>query len=365
MLILIAILTLIALIIIHELGHFIAAKKLGVKVEEFGLGYPPRIWGKKVGETLYSLNLLPFGGFVKIFGQEQTIKDPASFSEKPFWKKSIIILGGVFSFWVISAIILSFVMALGAPSEVGDGQISGVIDPKVQVVSVAKESPAAQAGLKIGDVVRKISVEGNETNVSKVQQIVDEAQSNKGKEMTLFIQRGAETIGIKITPRSSYPDGEGPMGVALTRTALIKYPWYLAPIKGIGATINLTWAIISSWIMLFASLFGGHGLPAGVEVAGPIKIFELFSQVGGMGVSYFLQFIAFFAINLALINSLPIPALDGGWFMFLVIEKLRGKPLDEKIIQKLSAIFFFILIGLMIWITGKESIELIIKLISK
>jgi regulator of sigma E protease len=345
----IAFFTLIALIIIHELGHFVAAKKLGVKVEEFGLGYPPRIWGKKVGETLYSLNALPFGGFVKIYGQEEEIKDSKSFSEKPFWKKSIIILGGVFSFWIISAIILTFVMLIGAPTIVEDNNQGNLINPKVQIVSVAPNSPAALAGLQAGDTIK---------NVDKVSEVQEMTKENLGKEITLIIQRGDKVFEVKLVPRASSPKGEGSMGVGLARTALVKYPWYLAPIKGIGATLNLTWAIIQSWIYVFSSLFKGGGLPPGVEVTGVVGIFQLFTQVGSLGVSYFLQFIAVIAIYLALANSLPIPALDGGWFMFLVIEKIRKKPLNQLTIQKVSAVFFFALIALMIWVTVKDIIRI-------
>lgn len=349
MFIFIAIITLILLIIIHELGHFLAAKKLGVKVEEFGLGYPPRIWGKQVGETLYSINLLPFGGFVKIYGQEQSIKDPESFSEKPFWKKSIIILGGVFSFWIVSVVLISIVMLLGAPSEVPDEQV--VQNPKVQIIMVQNDSPASKAGLQVGDAIKKI----DEVEINKVGQVQNLSQINRGKEINIEVQRGDKTFNVSLVPRM---EGDGPIGIALTRTALIKYPWYLAIWKGIEGTINLTWAIIYGWWTLLSNIFTGKGIPAGMEVAGPVKIYQFFSQAGAMGINYFLQFIAFFAVNLALINSLPIPALDGGWFMFLVIEKIRKKPLNEKIVQGVSAFFFILLLALMIWITTREVIQL-------
>ena len=108
------------IVMIHELGHFILAKKFGVKVEEFGLGYPPRLFGKKIGETVYSINLLPFGAFVKIYGEESRINDPRSFSSKPFWEKALIVLGGVISFWIVAVIILSIIMGIGAPTIIGD-----------------------------------------------------------------------------------------------------------------------------------------------------------------------------------------------------------------------------------------------------
>jgi len=357
LIIIIAFLSLVALIIIHELGHMLTAKKLGVKVEEFGLGYPPRIWGKKIGETLYSINWLPFGGFVKIYGHEKPVEgDPRSFSERPFWQKSLIILGGVFSFWVISAIILTIVMIIGAPTAIDDSVSGGIINPKVQIISIEKDSPAFSADLKIGDVI--LQVKNREQlkagSVDKVKEVQNFSQENRGEEVILTIQRGQEIFDVNLKLRNE----DIPMGVSLIRTGLKKYSWYTAPLKGIEATFSLTWSIIKSWIMIFASLFSGKGMPEGAQVTGIIGIFQLFTEIGSLGVSYFLQFIAIIAVHLALINSLPLPALDGGWFLFLVVEKLKGKPLNQKIIEKTSLIFFFLLITLMIWITIKDIIRI-------
>lgn len=332
----IAFISLVSLIILHELGHFISAKIFGVKVEEFGLGYPPRLFGKRIGETIYSLNLLPFGGFVKIYGQEESIKDARSFSEKPFWQKAIIILAGVISFWIITIILLSIVMAIGAPTMVEDEENQGLIDPKVQIIAVTSGSPAEEAGLKIGDTI---------VNFDKVKEVQEFTQARRGQEITLTIKRGREVFDVSLV---------SPMGVGLARTALKSYPWHQAVLNGILATGQLTWLIIKSWGMVFSSLFQGQGLPAGVEIGGPVRIFELFIDVGNLGVSYFLQFIALISISLALINVLPIPALDGGWLLFMIIERLKRKPLDQKIVQKVSAVFFFLLVALMIFITIKD-----------
>ncbi len=349
--ILIAIISLVLLLIFHELGHFLLAKLFGVRVPEFGLGYPPRIVGKKIGETLYSLNLIPFGAFVKIHGQEKKIDSPESFSSKPLWQKSLIILGGVMSFWLIAAILLSVVMYMGVPTVVEDAVEGGVIEPKVQVVGVASDSLAEQVGLEIGDVVKGISVSGTFYKTNKVGEVQKIVQEHKGEEISLKIARGAEEINVVLIPRVDPPEGEGAIGVALLRTALKSYPWYLAPVEGIKATGGLTLTIIQAWGMTFSSLFGGEGLPAGVEVRGVVGIFELFIQAGALGIAYFLQLIAIIAVHLALINALPIPALDGGWLAFLVIEKITGKPLNQKIVQGVSGVFFILLIILMVWIT--------------
>lgn len=354
----IAFISLVILIILHELGHFILAKSFGVRVEEFGLGYPPRLFGKKIGETLYSLNLLPFGGFVKIYGQEKRIDKPGSFTTKPFWQKALIIVAGVVVFWIVASILLSIVMIIGVPSAISDEEPGILKNPKVQIAAIASESPAEAAGLKIGDAISALNSENEQLKIDKASQVQQFTQAHKGEEVILTIQRGKDIFDVSLVPRVSYAEGEGPMGIALVRTALKSYPWYIAPIKGIKAAGVLTVALVRGWGMVFSSLFQGKGVPPGVEIGGPVRIFELFIDVGALGVSYFLQFIALISISLALINILPIPALDGGWLVFLVIEKLKGKPLNQKLVQRISFSFFFLLIALMIWITIKDVMRL-------
>ncbi len=344
----------VVLIILHELGHFLMAKKFGVKVEEFGLGFPPRLFGKKFGETLYSINLLPLGGFVKIYGQEESVDNPRSFSTKPIYQRALIILGGVISFWMISAILLSIVMAIGVPTMIEDEENHNLVNPKVQITAIAPDSPAEEAELKIGDIIRELKFQDEQLKIDKVGQVLEFTQAYKGGEVILTIQRGKETFDISLIPRVSHPEDEGPMGIALTRTALKSYPWYQAPIKGIIATGNLTLMTVMGWGKLIASLFQGEGVPPDMEVRGPEGIFELFIIVKGLGISYFLQFIAMISVSLAIINILPIPALDGGWLLFLAIEKLKGRPLNQKIVRNVSMVFFFLLIALMILVIIKD-----------
>jgi len=354
--IIIAFVSLIGLMILHEFGHFVVAKRFGVKVEEFGIGYPPRLFGKRIGETIYSLNLLPFGAFVKIYGEEKKVEDSRSFSQKPIWQRALITLGGVVSFWIISAILLSIVMGLGTPAIISDEENGELANPRVQITAVAPSSPAEKAELEAGDTIKKIIINSQQLTINTVKEVQEFTNLYRGKEVTLTIQRGKEVFEVSIAPRVSPPEGEGAMGVALVRTAIKIYPWYEAPFRGILATGNLTIAVIQGWAQALGNLI--KGLPTGVQLMGPVGIFSLFAQAGQLGVIYFLQFIAIISIYIALFNILPIPALDGGKLLFLGIEAVRRKPVSQKIEQNITVAFFMILVALMVLVTIKDIVRL-------
>ena len=354
--IIIAFISLIILIVIHELGHFLLAKKFGVRVDEFGIGYPPRIWGKKIGETIYSINFLPFGAFVKIFGEDERKKNPRSFSSKPIWQRMLIVLGGVVSFWIVGAILLSIVFSIGTPHVIDDSIVAE--DAKVQIVSVSSDSPADQVGLRTGDSIKQFSILESQFSIDKVSQIQEIGENYKGQEVTLTIERGKQVFDVNLTPRVSPPSGEGAIGVGLIRTILKSYAWYQAPVEGIKATGLLTKAILQSFYYIVKSLFQGQGLPAGVQMVGPIGIFNLFTQFGQLGANYFLQFVAIISIYLAVFNLLPIPALDGGKMLFLIIEGVKGRPVKQAVEQRITAFFFTLLLLFMVWVTIKDVIGL-------
>lgn len=350
--ILIAFFSLIGLMVLHEFGHFILAKRFGVNVEEFGIGYPPRIFGKKIGETIYSINALPFGAFVKIQGEIGGIESSRNFGGKPIWQRILIVIGGVVSFWVISAVILSFVMGFGAPTAISDEENEGLKNPKVQIVAVDPGSPAEIAGIKIGDTIKTVAIGNYQISTDKVKEVQEFIVSHKGEEITLTIERGKEVSTISLVSRVSPPAGEGPIGVGLARTALKSYPWYQAIWQGILATFNLTVAVIEGWAQALTNV--SRGLPSGVQVMGPVGIFSLFTQFSQLGINYFLQFIAIISIYLALFNLLPIPSVDGGKLLFLGIEAVRKRPVSEKVEQRVTTFFFSLLILLMIFVTIKD-----------
>lgn len=354
MLILLVIFSIIGLIIIHELGHFLVAKKLGIKVEEFGIFLPPRLISKKIKETVYSFNLIPFGAFVKLYGEEERIKDERSFTGRPIWQRSLVVLAGVLSFWLVAMILLMIVFNLGVTQVVDDEEIGNLVNPRIQIIAVANNSPAQQVGLRPGDFILSLKIQDEEFKVDKVRQVQELTDQYKDQEISLTIQRGKQILVVHLIPRISPPIGEGPIGLGLVRVAQKSYSFFQALIKGITTTFNLTLNIISGLAYVLINLVRGLGLPAGVQLMGPVGIGSLAVQAAQVGLAYFLQFIATLAIYLAVFNLIPLPALDGGKLLFLLIEKIKGQPINQKLEQKVTAGFFILLIVLMIWITIKD-----------
>jgi len=344
--------TFIGLMILHEFGHFILAKKFGVRVEEFGIGYPPKLIGKKIGETVYSLNLLPFGAFVKLQGEVGEADDKKSFSQQTVGKRILVALGGVFSFWIVAAVLLSIVFGLGAPVAVDDEEDGGLSQIKVQIAQIAAGSPAEKADLQIGDTILKMKDGQEEISVKKVIDIQSFTDQHLGAEITLEIERGKNIFDVSLTPRKSPPDDEGPIGIALLRMALKKEPWYLAPLKGIEATGNLTLGILEGYVFAINNVFKGK--PSGVQLMGPVGVLHMMNEVSYLGISYFLNFLATISVYMALFNLLPVPSVDGGKFLFLLIEKIRKKPINEKLEEGITLAFFSLLILLAIWVTIKD-----------
>ncbi len=357
-LILIVVFSLIALITLHELGHFILAKKFGVKVEEFGIGIPPRIFGRKIGETLYSLNLLPIGAFVKLYGEEKMIKEPRSFTGKPILQRTLIILGGVISFWIVAAIILSIIAGIwGLPTAVSDETNHNLINPKVQIGKIFSGSPAEKSGLKLGDTIIQLKIGEEQLEIDKMEEIIKFTEAHKGKEITLNIQRGSNIFETSLIPRVSPPEGEGPMGVGLIRTALKPYPWYEAPVQGTLLTGRITILIPLTLSNALVKAVKGEPVKE-VEFRGPVGIVQMLAESAEAGIHNFLYLISLIAIFLAVFNILPIPALDGGKLLFLGIEKIKGRPVNQKIEQNITTAFFALLIALMIWVTIKDIIRI-------
>ncbi|TSC53839.1 MAG: hypothetical protein LiPW39_37 [Parcubacteria group bacterium LiPW_39] len=344
------------LIFVHEFGHFLVAKKNGVRVEEFGFGFPPRIFGIKKGETIYSLNWIPLGGFVKIFGEDGSDRiNHRSFASKKIWQRTIILLAGVAMNVFLAAVVISLGYGLGLPTAIDDSQV--VSHAKVQITEVAPNSPARQGGIKAGDTIVKIVDQVQLNNISQVAQVQNFINNNRGREIIVTLQRGQEVRQVKVVPRINPPAGEGALGIGLVRVTTTFYPWYRAIYEGVKTTFILIWAIIMGLGYLLWQLVGRGQVPV-AEIAGPVGIFSLTGQAAQLGFIYLLQLTALLSVNLAIINALPFPALDGGRLLFLLIEKIKGSPVNQKIERAIHSAGFVFLIILMVLITARDMMKL-------
>lgn len=356
------------LVFVHELGHYLTARLFKVKAYEFGFGLPPRIcgwrkingkrqffWGNKEAEkiesddTIWSINWLPIGGFVKIKGENGEERSPDSFiSQKP-WKRVIIISAGVFMNILLAIVVLSVVFMIGSPQVVDDVDLRAELkDPKIQIYQVLKDSPADKGGLKVGDEIIKV----DSVNMSSVEEIQQYISQKDNQEVIISISRFGEIQDIKIIPKYLEEVKSAAMGVSLVKTATVSYPWYLAIWYGIKSTFFMIVTIIIAFYTIIKNLL--IGLPAGVEVSGPVGIAVMTGQVARLGFVYLLQFAAMLSINLAIINFLPFPALDGGRAIFIFIEMIRRKPISQKIEMGIHTVGFALLLILIVLVTGRD-----------
>jgi regulator of sigma E protease len=246
---------------------------------------------------------------------------------------------------------------LGAPTAISDNETVGIINPRVQIVGVDKNSPAELAGLKTGDNIIEIKSQDSETEkIDKTKDLQNFAKAHLGQELTLTIERGKDVFKVSLLARENPPSGEGALGIALVRSAIKSYPWWQAPWRGIVTTVNLTGAIIQGYFQAITNIF--KGLPSGVSMTGPVGIVAMFYQASQLGVNYFLQFVGMVAVYVAVFNILPIPSVDGGKLLFLIIEAVRKKPVSQKIEQTVTTVFFGVLILFMIFVTVKDVIKL-------
>lgn len=345
--------SLILLIVLHELGHFVVAKKFGVKVEEFGVGLPPRIAGVRFGETLYSLNLLPLGAFVRLEGEEGAGKiGSRSYAAKSVLQRSLIVAAGVVAFWLVAFLILTFLGAtIGIPSAVAD-DFSG--KAQVQVLAIAPGSPADGAGLRVGDVITGFRTKEGVLETNTVSEVQEFTKSHTGQEVIVRLLSGKESREATLSVREQIPEGQGPLGIALARAALVSYPWYEAPVQGFLFTWQFTVQVVQGLWQLVAGLMNFQGVPAGTQFLGVVGIFGLLQNAFAFGWPSFLSLLALLAVYLAIFNALPIPAVDGGKLLFLAIEALRKKPVQARIEQRIHAAFFFILIALLLFVTFQD-----------
>ncbi|MBI2463132.1 MAG: RIP metalloprotease RseP [Candidatus Spechtbacteria bacterium] len=353
------------LVFVHELGHFVVAKLAGAKVEEFGFGFPPRVYGVKRGETIYSINALPFGGFVRIMGESgEEAQNPESFASKPIWARALVIAAGVTMNVFLAFVLYTGGHIVGLPTIIeSDSQAAQARDVHVQIIEVVPNSPASQAGIQMGDVIDRIAIPPTWIepwlagikidSVDDVKNIIDQ---NKGHEIHVEILRGSQHLSISVTPRENPPAGEGALGIGMIRSGIISYPWYAAVWQGAQTTFYNLGALAQGFWQLISGIFTTGKLSA--DIAGPVGVAHLVYQVSNLGFIYVLQFVAFLSLNLAIINVIPFPALDGGRLLFIVIEAIKGSPVNKKFENAAHIVGFALLILLTIVITIRDVAKL-------
>ncbi|MFZ1258531.1 MAG: M50 family metallopeptidase [Candidatus Saccharimonas sp.] len=362
------------LVVLHELGHGLVAKKHGVVVEEFGVGFPPKAWSKKVDSSIlgknvvYSINWLPLGGFVKLQGEHDSAHKKGDYGAVSFWKKTQILLAGVAVNWLTAAALLTVLAATGMPHIISnqfyiasDAQIS---KQPVKLAEVTKDMPAEQSGLRAGDtIVRFAGVPlASAADLAKV------TGEHKGEKVEVIYSRDSVEQVTTVAVRANNDDKKGYIGAKPTQLELIRSTWS-APLVGVGLTTQLSWLTIQGLGDMLANI--GHGLvmklspsssdqvaanaklaAVGDNVAGPIGIFAvIFPAAEKAGMVHVVMLAAIISLTLAVMNILPIPALDGGRWFVTALFKLLKKPLTKDTEEKIHSTGFMFLMALIVLVT--------------
>lgn len=324
------------LVMIHEFGHFIMAKKSGVEVQEFAFGFKPRLWSKKVKETTYAINAIPLGGYVSLLGEEEHIDHPKSFSNASVWNRIKIVTFGVILNFLL-AWILMMIWFWALPNQLPN---------YIAIVEVNKGSVAELANIKVNDII--LEIDGNK--FTSGDGVTKYNLEHKSQKVDIKIKRFSKVIDKEVTLGT---DETQPLGIAMAdtggKTPQIK--WYLVPIESIKEIVAIIWINLLFIWQLISSIFTSVKAPT-EAVSGPVGVFSLLYQIVSFGWIYVLRFVALLSIALGFFNVLPFPALDGGRLIFLLLEAVGGKKIVKSEVENfLHWLGFMILLILMAIIT--------------
>ena len=329
------------IIAVHEFGHYLTARLLGMKVLEFAFGFPPRIAAIRHAGIDYSINAIPFGGFVRILGQDDfSIRqagegDPGSFTSKPWWAQAIVLAAGVTMNMVLALFVLTIAFASGTLASTGD----------VRVRSVAPDSPALAAGIKVGDIVRAIDGRPITRMNELVSYVTQQARRHPDQEVTLEIERDGRPLPpIRAIPRPEPPEGEGPLGIGLEE---VQGTQALALPDAFREAVSLSGQVVVQIAELPGQLLAPRSSTGGPQVGGPIEIFRITGQVAQYGLPNFLKLVGVLSVNLAVLNIVPFPGLDGGRLFFVLlggIFRVRLSPQAEAAVHAIGFVLLLLLL---------------------
>jgi len=339
------------LILVHELGHFFTAKWLGVKVKEFGIGYPPTIWSINKNDTKYALNAIPLGGYVKLLGEDEEADGKDAFNNKKARVRLAVIVAGVVMNFVLAYFLLVIGYMIGmSPVALDPSELPGEKTNQVLIVAVDSGTPAENAGIKAGDFVNGFTT---------IDDFVAYTGSHRGETVTLSISRGGSQMDVPVTLRTdeSVPALGAALGGQGTKVKLNIGQALVASGKEIGAFMVTIWEFLGRMI---STLFGQGKLVE--ELSGPVGIYNITGQAVELGFVYILQLAAILSINLGVVNILPFPALDGGRALFILIEGIARKRIIKQEVEAVMHLVGFILLMLLIGVvTYREVVQLIIN----
>lgn len=361
-----------ALIFVHELGHFISAKRAGIRVDEFALGFPPKLLSRRIGETVYSLNLIPFGGYVKIFGEDGLENADSAqaeenemgrrFTSKPRWVQALVLSSGVLGNIAFAWLLISISFMSGIPSSVEGRYADKVRNAELTITSVLPDSPAGQGGLKSGDVILSLQEGVRRFDVVRSGALQNAAESartfigeTRGKLIVQY-KRGGKIQAADVEPVQGIVLGKPAIGVTLDTVGVVQFGLFRSFFEGLLMTGDLLREVTAGLLGFIKQVFLGEADLA--AITGPVGIAGLVGEARVLGVIYLLSFTAFISINLAVINLLPIPALDGGRLLFLAIEGMIRRPIPARITRALNTAGFVLLILFMVVITYRDVLKL-------
>jgi regulator of sigma E protease len=361
--ILIFLIILLVLVVSHEFGHFIVAKKAGIRVDEFAFGMKPRIVSIKKGETEYSINALPIGGYVKIFGEnpdEESIAGPdskRSFVNKPRYIQAAVLLAGVVMNFLVAWLLLSIGFMSGLPSSAGSLPNGATVqNQKLTITSVLLKSPAEKAGLKTGDKIVLLKSGTDMTETPSLESLRYFVKKHGTDPITVDYLRGPSSEETVVTPEPGLVEGAPGIGISMDMIGVLKLSPPQAVWEGLKLTWNLSVETAKGFYTLIHDAVTGHGSLSGLT--GPVGIVGVVGDAAKFGFIYLLSFTALISINLAVINLVPFPALDGGRLLFLLIEKIKGSRIKPSVANIINTVGFGALMLLMVIITYHDIVKL-------